>query len=430
MAVGIGTFLRRLRTARGVSLNQLARGAALAERTLRNWETGAHQPRLPELEAALEALDASMQERAQALALIDAPRGLRGLRAEPHILRLQEELGPIPSVGDLLRTIRQRRRLSLEQVAGELGVSCATLSRWENGKVVPPAEQRERLLTLLRAQPEERTALASGEMFGTTSLREVAYSPQALEYRFNQLRMRTFDYPQDALHDLSFLTFEALAWPLAAHGAVGRLLLGRIYANHATYLEAFDRVAESRDYAERALNLMSTQTVPEDAFVRAGIVTAHARVYQGRQPAPKRGIEMLELWLPHVQGLEYKAWLQSDMAEYVMLAGDVKGALALSAEACRVAADHEFAIELSHRRRDRAKLLLQADRIDEALALVTLEPGNTPVEHATVALLWAEGLMKQGDRSATEWLHRAYIQVQEHDLTHLRVKADAISRRL
>src|SRR5580700_2505222 len=103
MAAGIGTFLRQLRTDKRISLSQLARSAALAERTLRNWESELYQPRLPELEAVLTALDASEAHQVEALTLIDAPRGVRALRAQPRIIRLEKELGPIPGVGDLLR---------------------------------------------------------------------------------------------------------------------------------------------------------------------------------------------------------------------------------------------------------------------------------------------------------------------------------------
>lgn len=426
----IGPFLRQLRSVRGIPLSQLARRALLAERTLRNWESGAYQPRLPELQAALAALNATASDRAQALSLVHAPRARRQLHAQPHMMRLQEELGPIPSVGDLLRAMRQRRQLRLEQVAGQLGVSSATLSRWETARVMPPAEQRERLLHLLQAHPQERLALVCGDLLGGSPLRDFASSPQALEERFNLFLMQTFHVPQDALHDLSYLTFEALAWTLAARDMAGQLLLARIYANHATYLEAFDRLSEARTYAERVLNLMPTQTKPEDTFVRAGIVAAQATVCAGRQPALKRGIEMLELWLPHARGLDYRAWIQSNMAEYLMLSGEQESALRLSAEACRIAADYKYPSELRHRRRDHAKRLLRAGHIDEGLDLISDEPDDTPIELATAALLRAESLLKRGDRAAAEWLHQANVQIQHHNLTHLCIRADTLARQL
>src|SRR5262245_24986513 len=162
MNEGIGEFLRTLRTARGVSLSQLAERAALGRRTLSYWEASAYQPRLPELDAALNALGASEGERQQALALIQAPRAAQRLRAAPPLLRQTEEIGPMISGGDLLRAMRHRRRLPLQQVAEVLQVSAGTLSRWEQGKVIPSAENLDALLILLHAHPQEQAVLTEG----------------------------------------------------------------------------------------------------------------------------------------------------------------------------------------------------------------------------------------------------------------------------
>ncbi len=62
---------------------------------------------LAELEAVLRALDASPEEWERALALLDAPRAARQVKA--RIAPLEDDLGPLPWGGDLLRTMRRRR---------------------------------------------------------------------------------------------------------------------------------------------------------------------------------------------------------------------------------------------------------------------------------------------------------------------------------
>src|SRR5207248_1096237 len=65
---GLGALLWEWRHRRGLSLGQLARAAGVHKATLSRWEAGARQPRVPELEAALRALDVSATEAALAFA--------------------------------------------------------------------------------------------------------------------------------------------------------------------------------------------------------------------------------------------------------------------------------------------------------------------------------------------------------------------------
>src|SRR5579871_6714188 len=111
----IGPFLLDLRRARQMSLGQLAARAHVAASTLSRWETGAYQPRLPELEAVLTALCASPEQRERALGLLDAPRGVQRLRVEAEEVAAERGDDPVVPIcgGDLLRALRKRRGLSL-----------------------------------------------------------------------------------------------------------------------------------------------------------------------------------------------------------------------------------------------------------------------------------------------------------------------------
>ena len=62
-----GEELRRLRRARGVTMQQLALRAGVAERSLRNWEQNQHEPGAAELSLLLQALSVNEEELARLL---------------------------------------------------------------------------------------------------------------------------------------------------------------------------------------------------------------------------------------------------------------------------------------------------------------------------------------------------------------------------
>jgi transcriptional regulator with XRE-family HTH domain len=431
MSGGIGAFLKELRTSRQLSLNGLADRAALGKRTLSYWEAGTYQPRVPELQAVLDALGATETQREQALTLIGAPRSIQQLREEPSAARLSEEIGPMPSGGDLLRTMRQRRRLHLDQVAAAMRVSAGTLSRWEQGKMVPSAERLDALLTFLGAAPEERAALREDFLFLLPPLQEMATSVEELWDRFEAFQIHCFRDALNRLNDLTYLTFAAQAWRFAMRGAFGRRLLARIYSNYATYyLEAFHRYVESDWYANRALDLLPDKSAPEDFFVRAAITAAQAAVYRSAQPAPQRGLEMLRLWLPLSPEPAYQSWMLGNIAQYLALQGEFENAITLGTQAYRVAERSIIPDAPRRRKLALARIQMQAGNAEEALDLAPLTPRDSPIRRADIELLWAEGLLAMEDRTAAEeWLQRACDDIGKYDLTHLRRRADALAQR-
>src|SRR5262249_35701971 len=118
----IGARLKEWRTERGLSLSGLALKAGIGKATLSRWEAGQTLPRLAELETVLEALGVSGARRQEALLYLDAPRALHRLR----------EIEPdVPLSGDLLRAMRLRRGRTQAEVAAQVGISQATLAKWE-----------------------------------------------------------------------------------------------------------------------------------------------------------------------------------------------------------------------------------------------------------------------------------------------------------
>src|SRR5262249_47243270 len=150
-AMQLGEFLRQLRRSRRLTLSQLGATAGVSLNTLSRWETGAFQPRLAELEAALRALGAAPAQWERALSLMEAPRAVARLREEAQERQadLVELAGHAPTFGDLLRAMRLRRRMTVEQVATGLGVAPRSVRRWEGSEALLPAERLDDLCRLL-----------------------------------------------------------------------------------------------------------------------------------------------------------------------------------------------------------------------------------------------------------------------------------------
>ncbi len=116
--------------------------------TLSRWESGTTTPRVYELEAVLDALQAKEQERLQAWQLLQAPRAAPlAAGAERGDSPLE---GAAPIGGELLRAMRTRRGGTLEQVALHLGVTISTVSRWERSESWSSAEHLARLQKNIR----------------------------------------------------------------------------------------------------------------------------------------------------------------------------------------------------------------------------------------------------------------------------------------
>src|SRR3989442_1486699 len=111
MPARLSLLLKEWRRARQLSLRALSARSGVGKSTLSGWETGASQPCIPELARVLEALEAPPAQRHRALLLVDAPRGIRGLRAAIPREAAAETALRVPVAGHLLRTLRRRSHL-------------------------------------------------------------------------------------------------------------------------------------------------------------------------------------------------------------------------------------------------------------------------------------------------------------------------------
>ena len=431
----IGEFLRHLRQSRGWTLEHTAQSAGVTRVTLNRWETGRHEPRLTELEAVLAALNATPGQQRQAIARMEAPRAR--VQVQREIARVGEHtgIGPMPGGGDLLRTLRLRRGLSLDEAAHALGITTRTLRLWEQGEIVPPPTRRDALLTLLHACPEERRALADGAVFLHPPLREAAADPQALRavcqpWFWPDFHRTYYRGPYPAT-ELTYLTLAAQAWPMAQRSAAGRELLAEIYTNYADYLVYARRDVEAGRYAERALDIMPYSPSPQPFMMHAALVSSQASAYRGGKRGVRQALEIVHLWRPVTRHPTFEAWLVACQAEFLALAGAAEAALTASRESARLAEAWENGRDLPYRTRDRAEILLDAGRTAEALAILAALRSGDPVFDAGIQLKRVAAWLTLNERQeAHQELLTANVFVAAHHLAHLQREVEILARRL
>lgn len=420
----LGDLLKELRSARQWSVRTLAAQARVSKSALSDWETGKNQPRLPELEAALEALGASAAQRRQCLALLEAPRGVRLLREEMQRETDVSAFDSAPFGGDLLRVMRLRRNATLEEVAAQLGVQSSTVSRWEHGDSWPTDEHLHALCYALKAAPQELIALVSGKFAFAACL------PQTMADGFSGVisRLVFFSHSpeQEALKDLWFLSLIMDLWPDASRRGAASDWLIPVYARYGQYLVERGRFREAQSYIERAFDRSREKRSPDPFWLCAGNMAAKIAVYSGRQPRPAEGVRLLRGWLDHLDTLPEsraidRAWAMSDLAEYLAMEGMADAAVQLARQAYQTTQEYDTSgHDTSHRQHDLARLLLQVGRAGEALQ--TLLAGGTaerPDLALQAAVLEAEVRLALGERSATAvCLQRAKDLLETHSLHH------------
>ena len=430
MQLPLGFFLRRMRQSRDLSQAQAARVSGIGRVTLNRWETCAQQPRVLELESLLRALAANQSERRQALEMLGTPQARALLREGMVRAGEHRDIGPMPHGGDLLRALRTRQNWSQGEAAQRIGVAVRTLRRWEKSEVWPSPAQMQTLCYALRAHTEEMVALTSGPLSPTPE--SEAATLEEIEVCGERLYYVNSPWCPAALKELHYLALGAQCWPLVVKSGKGQQVLAKIYSYHANYLCCARRFAESEVYANRALDLLSQQALLTHSQLMAAITVASATVHRGARSSPQRGIQMLQSWLGLVEWPEYEAWMLSDMAAYTALVGDVESGLRLVRRAREVASRSDNPHELYNRERDEARLLLQAGKPRQALALIQRERPQPFLDHpARFSLLEAEAYLDLQEPSlAHDRLQHAQRLIEAKALVHLQPQAQLLARRV
>lgn len=429
---GLGPFLRNLRTSRKVSLSSVAGKAGIAKSTLSKWETNQFLPRLPEIDAVLAVLDASPEERRQAIQLIDAPRALIHLRREDQSAanKAALDLASTPAGGDLLRAMRLRRGYSADRVARSLGVSLRSIHAWERSDSWPTSEHLHGLCFLLEAAPEELSALlTSGPWLPLPTVAPSA-SDHEIQAYLVKIHEGPYDLATESLRDLTFLAIEAMLIPRAVNSRLLRVLLADVYTTYALWLSEKKRYPESAQYGERALELARREQRPYPQRIRAGIPIARSLVFgRGKSNAVARasqGSQFLHSFLTSdnltldSSRRSHEAWALSEMATFLLLEGKNEMALELSARSVPLVEEIDLGHETQFRRFDWADNLLKSGRPDKALSV--LPPWNsywTERPHVRIKelLIRAEAFLQTGNLSeSSDFLNRAYEIAHAYNL--------------
>lgn len=417
---GLGVYLRRLRQTRGLTLERASRAAGIGLVTLSRWETGAHQPRLPELQALLHALKADPNERHQALVLVDAPRAREPVRQAAEHLGERAGLCPPPGAGDLLRALRRRRRISPEPAAAALGVTTRTLRRWEQGEVAVPAERLDDLCRVLGAAPQERAALERQRLWlGAPAPAAGPSSLEALEQQCDGYQEQ-LDRGQAGPFDLHFLVLEARLWPRAAvaRDKAAQRLLAKVYSFHANFLEGNGREQEEvRVYAERALDLAVGHLCWEAWWQTSVHSVVWAAPAKRDVAGSRRRVALARGWLDLSTDPLWQSALYRDMAEYATAAGDTAAALDWAGRAHTLAQDQDDP-QLQHAAEHvRGRALLAAGRFGEALALLPSDEHAAPHQQLWDSCSRVEARLALDDRSGAQAeLGHAFALCREHNL--------------
>lgn len=425
MEHAIGGFLKELRLARRLSINRLAQTAGVSQPTLSRWEAGKHQPSLSELDAALDALGASDAQRRRALALLHAPRAVARLR---EMLTSPAETTVPVFGGDLLRAMRLRRDMTLEEVARAIQVQPRTVSRWERSESWPTTEMLHELCWALKVHPEEVVALTQHGLHLTPIGKDV--SLDALKEQPRVTISQWLGMSDSSLYDLQLLALQAAVEPLVASEPSLHHILGTVWTLYAQCLVFEGRLREAVAYAYRSFDVLQKEASTRYLWAWDLHVIAKDVALVRTWAKPKRGVEVLGEWLPAMEGdLRLKCWFLRDMADYMSLSGDVESALRVSAQAYAIANRDDG--DFRNNQLDHARILVRAGQPQQALPLLSEDESPLPLDNMRDALLWAETLLALGDKAkAQDWLRRAYDITDRHDLWRLRPEVDALARRV
>jgi transcriptional regulator with XRE-family HTH domain len=426
--MSLGPFLRDLRKTRHLTLEAVSQRAGIARVTLNRWEKGTHQPRLAELDAVLGVLEASPRQRKQALNLLDAPRARNLVRDEINRIAERRNLGPMPQGGDLLRTMRHRRRLSQEALAKQIGVSARTLHRWERSEAWPTMEQLHAFCFAVGAHEEEVIGLTVGRFAPDTPPEH--RSLEAIAYRLQQVRMLEFS-GSHIEEELGYLSLEKEAWSLALRQSEGQTLLAHICSAYALFLQRFRRFNESTDYAGRALDLYPQKASVPLSQINSGILATICPIQQWKRPMKKRELNELRFWLSQTEQEAQAAWIHSMIAVGFAEEGAYEEALQVNAMALQLAKRSQYPLSVYVRQCDHACYLVALGHYEQALEWMVFEEEVPPFNRIPGNIIRASAYLGLNQRSeAYSYLQQIYTDIATHDLGVWREEADTLAAQL
>jgi len=299
----LGATLRGLRLVRGLGLSEVARRSGASKAALSAWENGTRRPRGPALARLLDALEADTRSKARLLRLAE-PQNARMVLAD-------SPLGASVNVGVVLRVMRERRGIAQADLARQLGVAQATVSRWETGEGVPSTETLHALGFALGATAEETLALASAQGEGDAGLPDDVDAVVA----------RIWEGPGfHPLRELLLLGWEAELGRRASWDNRWDPGLAAVLSARACLLVGEVRFIEVPPLVQRAIRLAGTTEARTQAVPAVGSLD-HA--YRNLRRSDVETTEMAEAWAARLPDSPQRAWMLRQRGLASMRAGKI-----------------------------------------------------------------------------------------------------------
>ena len=430
MSGKLGGNIKEWRVGRGLTLDKMAAAAQVSKRTLIRWEQDQSQPRLPELEAVLAALQVTTLQRRRAMELLDAPRAAVLLRQESAAT---DEAAP-PLSGDLLRAMRLRKGRTLEDTAQEIGLSASVISRWERSEMWPEPGNLHRLCYALGAGAEEVTALTTGRLAAGGAEQRVTT---------DELRRRALLYidlpitlERIALMDLQFYTLAADLWKAARRSPEFHALLGAVYADYTDFLFGQNRYAECEQMGLMTQDFSGGRREGKRILTLGALRAAEAAAERGGKRGALRGAAMLRDALPFAPDPFRKIWMLRNLGRIQQKLGRVEEVERLAEEALSLLPQADGSWEYPEALDQIIHLFSEAGRYHRALEVVDKFRAIRDW-HPSDALRMTKIMGALGkEAEAQEWLQRAYIALNdpgynqsEHGvyIPHFRQQADLLA---
>jgi transcriptional regulator with XRE-family HTH domain len=365
------------------------------------------------------------------LRCVEAPRAIRQVReeiADQNAIYAAHEKPP--HGGLLLRAMRNRKGLTTEEAARQIGVQPNTVRRWERGSSWPDCTLLHTLCRALAAQEDEIIVLTCGPGLGLPPCR----FDEAREVALQVLRHTT-----RGLYGIQWLLALDAIWPFLARYREAQILLVCLYGDQARHLADNLLFEEARLWGERAVLLRDTMDVSarewqhSDYFSWQGATLALACAYAYRERTPRlsQGIQLLQEGMQFPLHPQYQGWYLSEMARMLEWKGQPEAGVSVGKRSVAVAEAAGEPFSIYYRKAYQSRLLARMGRPGEAEAMWPVYPDRqVPASIRTREQVWeAERLLAQGEVArAEETLMSVYAQTSVHNL--IRWEADQVRTRL
>lgn len=392
-------------------MNALARLSGVSASTVSRWEAGTTKPCMPELESVLCVLKPKDFVRRRLIQSIGAPRTIQTLRQELSTTG-NSPIIPAPTAGGFLKAMRNRKRMSQEEVASRVGIAQSTLARWEKGDHWPSPIELHTLCYILGATEGEISALTNNPASLSPSADNHALTYEDAWIWSDKLKADLLDQTNRDLIELHYWQLISALWgEHSKWGASGIELYSEVLARFAYFhldakpgkigLAATARANRAKYFAEQAISAPVAQNSGSALVSMIVLSQCYA------QSDLRKAIDIVTPWTTRKVSHKWKTggneispeaagWSLSRLSKLMERYGKQSVADALSLQAIRTVRSHGNEIETRVRTNDRVEMLLRMSRFEEVLDILPTDDPGGKVLRYWESILWAEALNGTG----------------------------------